>query len=49
MKIGILGGTFSPVHFGHIKVAEAVLESKTVDKILFIVAGNAPHKKFETA
>ena len=49
MRIGILGGTFSPVHFGHIKMAEAVLESKVVDKVLFMVAGNAPHKKIETA
>lgn len=49
MKIGVLGGTFSPVHFGHIKVAEAVLESGAADKILFMVAGNAPHKKVETA
>ena len=49
MRIGILGGTFSPIHFGHIKMAEAVLESKVVDKVLFMVAGNAPHKKIETA
>ncbi len=49
MRIAILGGTFSPIHFGHIKMAEAVLESKVADKILFMVAGNAPHKKIETA
>ena len=49
MKIAVLGGTFSPIHFGHIKMAEAVLNYGTVDKILFMVAGNAPHKRVETA
>jgi len=49
MKIGVLGGTFSPIHYGHIKMAEAVLKSGAADSILFVVAGNAPHKRVETA
>lgn len=49
MRIAILGGTFSPIHFGHIKMAEAVINSGAADKVLFMVAGNAPHKREETA
>lgn len=49
MKIAVLGGTFSPIHFGHIKMADAVIKSGIVDKVLFMVAGNAPHKRVETA
>ncbi|MBQ2896897.1 MAG: nicotinate-nucleotide adenylyltransferase [Clostridia bacterium] len=45
MKTGILGGTFNPVHNGHIEMARAILESKIVDKILFVVAQNPPHKE----
>ena len=49
MRIAILGGTFSPIHFGHIKMAEAVINSSAADKVLFMVAGNAPHKRVATA
>lgn len=44
MKTGILGGTFNPVHNGHIEMARKILESKIVDKILFVVSQNPPHK-----
>ena len=43
MRIAILGGIFSPIHFGHIKMAEAVINSGAADKVLFMVAGNAPN------
>ena len=49
MRIAILGGTFSPIHYGHIKMAEAVIENNAADQVLFMVAGNAPHKRVETA
>ena len=49
MKIGIFGGTFSPVHYGHIMMAEEIVKSKIVDQVLFMVAGNPPHKKQATA
>lgn len=39
MKIGILGGTFDPVHNGHIKVAEAVKTQLDLAKVVFVPAG----------
>lgn len=44
-KIGLFGGTFDPPHKGHIKLASAVLDEFSLDKLLFIPAGNPPHKK----
>jgi nicotinate-nucleotide adenylyltransferase len=43
-KIGILGGTFDPVHNGHIAVASAVKKELALDSILFIPAAKPPHK-----
>ena len=36
MKIGLLGGSFNPIHNGHIKIAQAVIESRSVHQIWFI-------------
>ena len=44
MKIGIMGGTFDPIHLGHLATAEAVRESFALDEILFIPAARPPHK-----
>lgn len=44
MHIGILGGTFNPIHNGHLKIAEAVLKRLNLDKILFVPANLPPHK-----
>ena len=44
-KIGIMGGTFNPVHNGHITVAKSAMEQFGLDKVLFITSGNPPHKK----
>lgn len=44
MKIGIMGGTFDPIHLGHLATAEAVREIFTLDEILFIPAARPPHK-----
>jgi len=44
MKIGILGGTFNPIHRGHLKVAQVVLERFGLNRILFIPC-NIPHLK----
>ncbi len=46
-KIGILGGTFNPVHNGHLIVAEAVREQVRLDRVLFIPAGTPPHKSIK--
>ena len=43
-KIGILGGTFNPVHCGHLIIAEAVREGYSLDTVLFIPSGQPPHK-----
>ena len=45
MKIGLLGGSFNPVHNGHIELAQAALDSFSLDKILFLPSGNHPLKK----
>ena len=44
MKIGIMGGTFDPIHLGHLATAEAVRECFALDEILFIPAARPPHK-----
>ncbi len=44
MKIGIMGGTFDPIHLGHLATAEAVRELFMLDEILFIPAARPPHK-----
>ena len=43
-RIGIMGGTFDPIHLGHLATAEAVRESLNLQKIIFIPAANPPHK-----
>ncbi|MBN2143288.1 MAG: nicotinate (nicotinamide) nucleotide adenylyltransferase [Candidatus Aureabacteria bacterium] len=45
MKIGIFGGTFDPVHVGHVQCARFVLDEQSLDEILFVVSGNPPHKR----
>jgi nicotinate-nucleotide adenylyltransferase len=45
MKIGILGGSFNPIHLGHIKIAEDVKASLGLDEIWFVCAGQPSHKK----
>ena len=47
MKIGILGGTFNPVHNGHISIAEQVKEKLSLDKIIFVPSFIPPHKQNE--
>jgi len=49
MKIGIFGGAFNPIHYGHLRVAEEVRESLCLDKILFIPSGKPPFKKPDLA
>lgn len=43
-RIGLFGGTFDPPHIGHIELAKEVLSRFSLDKIIFIPAGNPPHK-----
>lgn len=44
MKYGIMGGTFDPIHIGHLVLAEEVRNKFNLDKIIFIPSGNPPHK-----
>lgn len=44
MKIGIFGGTFNPVHIGHLILAEEVREKLKLDKIIFVPTYLPPHK-----
>jgi len=44
---GILGGTFDPVHIGHLIAAQSVLESLLLDKIIFVPCAEPPHKPSE--
>ncbi|HDM75852.1 MAG TPA: nicotinate-nucleotide adenylyltransferase [Deltaproteobacteria bacterium] len=44
LKIGIFGGTFNPVHFGHLRTAEEVHEKLGLNLVLFVPASRPPHK-----
>ena len=45
MRIGILGGTFDPVHNGHIYLAKKICQKLSLDKLIFIPTYIPPHKK----
>jgi len=45
MRIAIFGGTFDPIHSAHLVVAHEAAEAFALDRILFIPAGNPPHKE----
>lgn len=44
-KIGIMGGTFNPIHNGHLAIAQKACTQFDLDKVIFITGGNPPHKK----
>ena len=48
MRIGLLGGTFNPIHLGHLHIAEQAHARLDFDQILFIPTGDPPHKSLKT-
>ncbi len=44
-KVGIMGGTFDPVHIGHLIIGEKAYEQLGLEKVYFMPSGNPPHKK----
>lgn len=49
MKLGIVGGTFDPVHVGHIAMAEAAAECARLDRVLLIPSNVPPHRSAAVA
>ena len=45
-KIGIMGGTFDPLHNGHLAIARIVKEKLALDEVVFIPDNIPPHKKY---
>jgi nicotinate-nucleotide adenylyltransferase len=45
MRLGLFGGTFDPIHLGHLILAEQCREACALDRVWFIVAGAPPHKQ----
>lgn len=45
LSIGIMGGTFDPVHLGHLVIAEEVRIQYNLDRVIFVPSGNPPHKE----
>jgi len=48
MRIGLFGGTFDPIHWGHLRSAEEVSEAFSLDRIIFIPTSKPPHKRGQT-
>ena len=45
MRRGVLGGTFDPIHLGHLRAAENAREALRLDEVLFVPSGNPPHRR----
>lgn len=44
-RLGLFGGTFDPIHLGHLIVAEEIRHALALDRVLFVPAGQPPHKR----
>jgi nicotinate-nucleotide adenylyltransferase len=47
MRLGLYGGTFDPIHLGHLILAEQCREACGLDRVWFVIAGTPPHKRGE--
>jgi len=43
-RLGLLGGTFDPFHFGHLAAADAAIDCASLDRVVFIPAAHPPHR-----
>ena len=43
-RVGVLGGSFNPVHYGHLLLADEIVEALGLDRLLFVPAAAPPHK-----
>ncbi|MDO5017849.1 MAG: nicotinate (nicotinamide) nucleotide adenylyltransferase [Lagierella massiliensis] len=48
-NFGVFGGTFNPLHLGHLIIAQEVKEYLNLNKIIFIPSGNPPHKSLQVS
>lgn len=46
-RLGVLGGTFDPIHFGHLDAAEAARTALSLDEVLFIPSHDPPHRPID--
>ncbi|MBQ7168114.1 MAG: nicotinate (nicotinamide) nucleotide adenylyltransferase, partial [Treponema sp.] len=44
MKLAVLGGSFNPIHIGHLALADVVCSALGYDRVLFVPTYKAPHK-----
>lgn len=44
-RLGVMGGTFDPIHVGHLIAAECAREALALDEVIFVPAGDPPHKE----
>jgi nicotinate-nucleotide adenylyltransferase len=49
VKLGVIGGTFDPIHLGHLRAAENAREALGLDRVLFVPAGRPPHRPDQLA
>src|SRR5579862_7291363 len=47
LRIGILGGTFNPIHLGHLLIAQDAIEQLRLDRVKFIPSATPPHKSVD--
>ena len=45
IRLGLMGGTFDPIHYGHLVTAEAARDQYQLDEVIFVPTGNPPHKR----
>jgi nicotinate-nucleotide adenylyltransferase len=48
-RIGVLGGTFDPIHIGHLAAARAAIDCARLDRVLFVPTGQPPHRPAASA